>query len=147
MDGEDIHLRHNPLPSTAVSSKCEPLSAKRRRQLVKVESQPDRRTISVSGSSKHMFIDRSIFTEYVEYSNVFVIVAEESYAKVWRIGSVGLLKNVLHVQGLLVDLVSQPALARAGMSGTCAGVRRIVKYPDGNVFLEATPAGWWTLWG
>ena len=140
VDGEDIHPRHNPLPSTAVSSKSEPSSAKRRRHLVRVERQLHRRIISDSGASKHMFSDRSMFTDYVECSNVFVRVAEGSSAKVLGTGSVGPLKNVLHVQGLVFDLVSEPALARAGMSGTWAGVSRVVKYPDGKTFLEATLA-------
>ena len=85
-----------------------------------------------------MFSDCSIFTDYVECSNVFDRVAEGSSAKVLGSGSVGPLKNVLHVQVLVFDLKVEPALAGAGMSGTWAGVNRVVKYPDGNIFLEAT---------
>ena len=40
----------------------------------------------------------------------------------------------------MFDLVSEPALTRAGMSGSWAGVSRKVKYPDAKVFLEATLA-------
>ena len=36
--------------------------------------------------------------------------------------------------------MSEPALARAGMSGSWAGVSRVVKYPDVNVFSDATCA-------
>ena len=39
VDGEDIYPRHNHLPSTGISSKSKPSSAKRRRHLVKVERQ------------------------------------------------------------------------------------------------------------
>ena len=45
------------------------------------------------------------------------------------IGDVGPLTNVLHVEGLVFDLVSEPALARAGMSGSWSGLSRVVKYP------------------
>ena len=87
-----------------------------------------------------MFSDRSMFTDYVECTNVFVRVAEGSSVRVLGTGSVGPLRKVLHVEGLVFDLVSEPALARAGMSGSWAGVSRVVKYPDGKVFLEATLA-------
>ena len=41
----------------------------------------------------------------------------------------------------MFDLVSEPALARAGMSGSWAGMSRVVKYPDGKVCsLEDTLA-------
>ena len=46
--------------------------------------------------------------------------------------------NVLHVEGLVFDIVSEPALARAGMSGTWSGLSRVVKHLDGKVFFEAT---------
>ena len=74
-----------------------------------------------------MFDDRPMFTAYVECSNVFVRVAEGSFAKVLATGSVGPLTNFLHEQVIVFDLVSEPALARAGLSGTWAGIYRVVK--------------------
>ena len=121
VNGEDIYPRTNPLPSTTVGSQTEPSSAKRRRHIARVERQLNIRIIKDSGASKHMFSDRSEFTEYVECSNVFVRVTEGFFAKVLGTGSVGPLRHVLHVQGLVFDLVSEPALVRAGMSGTWAG--------------------------
>ena len=44
------------------------------------------------------------------------------------------------MQGLVFDLVSEPAFARAGMSVTWPGVGRVFKYPDGKIYLEATLA-------
>ena len=65
-------------------------------------------------------------------------VAEGSSAKVLGTGDVGPLTNVLHVEGLTFDLVSEPALARCGRSGSWPGLSCAVKYPDGEVFLVAT---------
>ena len=45
-------------------------------------------------------------------------VAYGSSAKILSTGDVGPLTNVLHVEGHVFDLVSEPALARAGMSGS-----------------------------
>ena len=59
-------------------------------------------------------------------------------AKVLGTGDVGLLNNVLYVEGLVFYLVSKPALARSGMSGAWSGFISVVKQPDGKVFLEAT---------
>ena len=36
----------------------------------------------------------------------------------------------------MFDLSSEPALARAGMYDSWAGVSRVVKYPDGKGILE-----------
>ena len=85
-----------------------------------------------------MFSNKSKFRNYKACENVSIRVAESSSARVLGIGDVGPLTNVLHVEGLVFDLVSEPALARAGMSGSWSGLSRVVKYPDGKVFLEAT---------
>ena len=140
MDGEDIHPRYNPLHTAAVNSTSEPSSTKRRRHLERLDKPQHRRVISNSGDSKHMFSECSIFTDYVECTNVFVRGAKGSSVRALGTGSVGSLRKVLHVEGLVFDLVSEPALARAGMSGSWAGVSRVVKYPDGKIFLEATLA-------
>ena len=117
VDGEDIYPRHNPLPSAAVSSTSEPLSAKRRRHLARLDRQQHRRINSDSGASKHMFSEHSMFADYDECTNVFVRVAEGWSIRVLGTGSVGPLSKVLHVERLAFDLVSEPALARGGMNG------------------------------
>ena len=96
VDGEDIHPTHNPLPNAHTSSPKMSTSQKRRR----------RRAISDSGASKHMFSDKSKFRNYKPCENVSIRVAEGSSARVLGIGDVGPLTNVLHVEGLLFNLVT-----------------------------------------
>ena len=127
-DGEDIHLTHNPLLNAHTSSPKMLTSQIRRR----------RRAISDSGASKHAFSDKSKFRNYKPYENVSIRVAEGSSSRVLDIGEVGSLENVLHVEGLVFDLLSEPALARAGMTGSWSGLSQVVMYPFGKVFLEAT---------
>ena len=128
VDDEDIHPTHNPF-SNAHAMSPELSKSKKRRA---------RRTISDSGASKYMFSGKSWFRNYTPSHNVSIRVAEGSSAKALGTGDVGPLKNVLHVEGLIFDLVSEPALARARMSGTWSGLSRVVKQPDGKVFFEAT---------
>ena len=78
VDGKDIYPRHYPLPTDAMNSTSEPSSAKRRQHLARLDRQQHRRTISDSGAPKPMFSKRSMFTDYVECTNVFVRVAEGS---------------------------------------------------------------------
>ena len=53
-------------------------------------------------------------------------------------GNVGPLTNVLNVNGLVFDIVDEPALPRAAKSGLWSGLSRVVKYPDGKVIFDAT---------
>ena len=75
-----------------------------------------------------------MFTDYVKCTNVFVQVSESLSVRVLGTGSVGPLRKVLLIEGLVFDLVTEPALARAGMSGSWAGVSKVVNYPDVKVF-------------
>ena len=128
MDGEDIYPTHNPLPNAHSTSPKLSTPQKRRAGCA----------TSDSGASKHMFSDKKTFRNYKPCHNVSIRVAEVSSALVLGTGDVGSLTNVLHVEGLVFDLVSESALARADISGSWSGLSRVVKYPDGKVFLEAT---------
>ena len=75
-----------------------------------------------------MFSDKSKFRNYRPCHNVSIRVAEGSSTKVLGTGDIGPLTNVLHVEGLVFDLVSEPALARATMSGSWSGLSRVAKY-------------------
>ena len=96
VDGEDIHPTHNLLPNAQNTSPILSMSRKRRR----------RRAISDSGASKHMFSNKSKFRNYKACENVSIRVAESSSARVFGTGDVGPLTNVLHVEGLLFNLVT-----------------------------------------
>ena len=85
-----------------------------------------------------MFYDKSRFRHYTPCHFVSTVVANGSSTKMLGSGDVGLLTNLLHINGLLYDLVSEPVLTSAGMFGTWSSLSCVVKHIVGKVSLEAT---------
>ena len=97
--------------------------------------------IADSGATRHMFHDRSLFTEYRTVENHFVRVANGKMVRVHGIGTVGTLKNVLHVPDIVLCLVSEPQLDREDkICITRKGVKTFYENTtenDAKVFLVA----------
>ena len=70
--------------------------------------------VSDSGATKHMFHHRDQFTKYRLVTGQFVLVANGELIPVIGVGDVGPLRNVLHVQELVYDLVFESAFDKAG---------------------------------
>ena len=97
--------------------------------------------IADSGATRHMFHDRSLFTEYRTVENHFVRVANGKMVRVHGIGTVGTLKNVLHVPDIVLCLVSEPQLDREDkICITRKGIKTFYESTsenDAKVFLVA----------
>jgi hypothetical protein len=106
------------------------------------------KVITDSGASRHMFYDRTLFTEYKPVGNHFVRIANGKVLAVLGIGSIGPLTNVLHVPDLILCLVAESQLDREGKSCiTSNGTKTFYNSPDSSnqtsIFLVAnlTPQG------
>ena len=77
--------------------------------------------ISDGGATSSMFTDRSLFTHYRECKNTYVKMVEGTMSEVKGIGNVGKLTDVLHVEGLVFDLVSESWCDKQGMQGHWGG--------------------------
>ena len=87
--------------------------------------------LSDGGSSKSLFSNKRLFTNYTEVRNSFVKMADGTMCKVLGMGDVGKLRDVLHVEGLVFDLVSESWCDLQGMFGTWQkGVRTIMTLMD-----------------
>jgi hypothetical protein len=93
--------------------------------------------ISDGGATSSMFTDRSLFTHYRECKNTYVKMAEGTMCEVKGIGNVGKLTDVLHVEGLVFDLVSESWCDKQGMQGHWGGGVRYVEDTDGSIFYTA----------
>ena len=85
-----------------------------------------------------MIWDENNFSGYRTVSKVFVRMAGGALERVKGIGSIGPLNDVLHVPNLIFNLVSEPQLAKEGMSGEWKDNWKVIRYPDGRVFITAT---------
>ena len=94
--------------------------------------------ISDSGASRHMFRNVEVFCNYKHVTGMSVRMAEGAVEPVLGIGNVGPLVDVLHVAKLVYNLVSEPALARQGMSGNWKGLFKSVHDVSGGLFYRAT---------
>ena len=90
--------------------------------------------LSDGGSSKSLFSNRRLFTNYTEVRNSFVKMADGTMCKVLGMGDVGKLRDVLHVEGLVFDLVSESWCDLQGMFGTWEKGVRTVYDTDGSIF-------------
>ena len=93
--------------------------------------------ISDGGATSSMFSDRSLFTNYRPCRNTYVKMAEGTIIEVKGIGDVGKLKDVLHVEGLVFDLVSESWCDKQGMQGHWGGGVRYVEDTDGSIFYTS----------
>ena len=93
--------------------------------------------ISDGGATSSMFSDRALFTNYRECKNTWVKMAEGAMCEVKGIGDVGKLKDVLHVEGLVFDLVSESWCDKQGMQGHWGGGVRYVEDTDGTLFYTS----------
>ena len=64
-------------------------------------------------------------------------MAEGTIIEVKGIGDVGKLKDVLHVEGLVFDLVSESWCDKQGMQGHWGGGVRYVEDTDGSIFYTS----------
>jgi hypothetical protein len=70
-----------------------------------------------NGANMHMFSDRWMFHNYVSYNNPsYVVAAGGQQLLILGKGNVGNLTEVLHVEGIVKNLISLTYLARRGCS-------------------------------
>ena len=62
------------------------------------------------GAGRHMFANRQVFSNYVSRSDIVVKVASGHQLEVLGVGDVGPLSGVLHVPGIMKDLISESQL-------------------------------------
>ena len=96
-----------------------------------------RKIISDGGATKHMFTIKALFDDYKPCTNTFVKMADGSLAPVLGIGNVGRLKDVLHVDNLAFDLVSESVCDLQGMRGEWYGGIRTVFTRTGSIFYNS----------
>ena len=125
----ELNNKHNPL-----LAQCFHLRGRTAKRKWKLKM---RLIISDGGASKSMFADRSLFTNYRETTNSFVKMADGTMCRVLGIGDVGKLKDVLHVENLVFDLVSESWCDLMGMTGTWKKGIRTVYDTDGSIFYSA----------
>ena len=93
--------------------------------------------ISDGGASKSMFSDRRLFRNYKECDNAFVKMADGTMCRVLGTGDVGKLRDVLHVENLVFDLVSESWCDKMGMTGTWKDGVRTVYDTNGTIFYTS----------
>ena len=104
-----------------------------------------RLTVMDSGATRHMFANKDHFSSYREVTGQFVRVADGKIIPVLGIGTVGPLNEVLHVESLVYNLISESALDKEG-KWCIAGNGRKTFYNGGihgninyaSIFLVAT---------
>ena len=125
----ELNNRHNPLIDN-----CFHLRGRTARRKWKLNM---RLIISDGGASKSMFSDRRLFRNYKECDNAFVKMADGTMCRVLGTGDVGKLRDVLHVENLVFDLVSESWCDKMGMTGTWKDGVRTVYDTNGTIFYTS----------
>jgi len=104
---------------------------------VQVGDDAPREIASDGGCTNSMFSDEEVFTNYEPRNDIVVRMANNTTVRASGVGDVGKLKRVLHVKGLVFDLVSESQCDKLGMKGTWGGGIRQVFDRNGSIFYSA----------